>query len=585
MSEMDSDHIQNCINKTKLQDQSVYSAALPYLKAELKRRKPKLKWGPRMKQYAQVLQSTPQSEKVPGVKKQVENNAGGVSFKISKWDYLMRFLILGTEGGTYYVKEQKLTLKNIDNVLKCIEKNGRKAVDLAVEVSDAGRAANNDAAIFVLALAASSKDADTRKYALDNLSKVCRIGTHLFHFVAYVRTMRGFGHGLRKAIAKWYVGKETNTLAYQLFKYAQRDGWSHRDVLRLCHAAPKNPEQQALFNCVVSGGPIPPVSDFTKGMLALQAGMDVAEVVKEYKLTREVLPTESLNDKRVWEALLDHMPMGALVRNLGKMASIGLHTQFSNTVKQTIEKLQDERAIKNARLHPLAVLNALKTYSNGCGFRGNLKWEPNSNVTDALEGAFYKSFKYVEPTGKNIMLALDVSGSMKTHFADSFVTCREASAVLAKITVDTEPFTFVTGFTYGGLHYKNAFSVSGYAYKQGISELPLRKNQALADIIHQIAGLPFNATDCSLPMLYCIERGIDVDAIVIYTDNETWAGNIHPWQALDQYQEKVGHPVKLIVVGMTATRFSIARPDYPNMLDVVGFDMNTPAAISEFIRG
>ena len=96
--------------------------------------------------------------------------------------------------------------------------------------------------------------------------------------------------------------------------------------------------------------------------------------------------------------------------------------------------------------------------------------------------------------------------------------------------------------------------------------------------------MPFGSTDCALPMLYCQNNNIDVDAIVIYTDNETWVGDVHPWQALDSLEQKLGHQVKSVVVGMTATGFTIARPKYGNMLDVVGFDTITPNVISEFIK-
>ena len=75
-----------------------------------------------------------------------------------------------------------------------------------------------------------------------------------------------------------------------------------------------------------------------------------------------------------------------------------------------------------------------------------------------------------------------------------------------------------------------------------------------------------------------------VDAFIVYTDNETWAGNIHPYQALEQYRREMGIPAKLVVVGMTATEFSIANPDDAGMLDVVGFDTAAPAVMADFIR-
>jgi 60 kDa SS-A/Ro ribonucleoprotein len=60
---------------------------------------------------------------------------------------------------------------------------------------------------------------------------------------------------------------------------------------------------------------------------------------------------------------------------------------------------------------------------------------------------------------------------------------------------------------------------------------------------------------------------------------------MHPVQALRLYREKTGIPARLVVVGMTSNGFSIADPSDSGMLDVVGFDTNTPQVISDFVRG
>jgi 60 kDa SS-A/Ro ribonucleoprotein len=86
-------------------------------------------------------------------------------------------------------------------------------------------------------------------------------------------------------------------------------------------------------------------------------------------------------------------------------------------------------------------------------------------------------------------------------------------------------------------------------------------------------------------MLHALEQGWEVDTFVVYTDNETWAGAIHPIQALRQYREKTGIAAKLIVVGMTATEFTIADPSDAGMLDVVGFDASAPAVMADLSRG
>lgn len=116
----------------------------------------------------------------------------------------------------------------------------------------------------------------------------------------------------------------------------------------------------------------------------------------------------------------------------------------------------------------------------------------------------------------------------------------------------------------------------------GICELPISPKQRLADVIKTVDNLAFGGTDCALPMLYAIDEGYAIDTFAVYTDNETWAGTIHPSQALKKHQRKFDMQSKLVVVGMTSTNFSIADPDSPDMLDVVGFDTATPQLISDF---
>ncbi len=67
---------------------------------------------------------TPQSEPIPG-SNQVPNTAGGHSFEVDIWTRLNRFLILGTEGGTYYIRQKELTKENAKSIKKCILEDGK----------------------------------------------------------------------------------------------------------------------------------------------------------------------------------------------------------------------------------------------------------------------------------------------------------------------------------------------------------------------------------------------------------------------------------------------------------------------------
>jgi 60 kDa SS-A/Ro ribonucleoprotein len=532
---------------------------------------------------------TPQSEPIPG-SGQVPNSAGGYAWAISNWDRLDRFLVLGSEGGTYYVGERKLTLENAHAVAECLSEDGPRVVARAVEMSVSGRAPRNDPALFVLAMAAGLGDPATRAAALQALPRVARTGTHLFHWLQYVRGFRGWGRGVRRAVAGWYTQKPARELAYQLLKYPSRDGWSHRDALRLAHPRPATDEQKVLFARAAAKTRVPVEGE--GAALALVRAADrlhadaeldprhAAQVIRDNRLTREMVPTHLLTHPVVWEALLEEMPLTALIRNLATMTRVGLVAPGSEASRQVARRISDAGALRKARVHPVQVLSALRTYASGRGVRGGGTWEPVAKVVDALDAAFYLAFGSVEPARKRMMLALDVSGSMEFTrvLGMDHLNCREASAAMALVTAATEPEHMFTAFTAG------SYPSMHKGFETGLSVLSISPRQRLDDVVKTVSNLAFGGTDCALPMLEAEKNRWPVDVFVVYTDSETWAGSIHPVQALRRYRERMGIAAKLVVVAMASNGFSIADPGDPGMLDVVGFDAAAPQLIADFAR-
>lgn len=534
-----------------------------------------------LRKGAAAVATPKQSE--PLNERQVKNSAGGYAFPVDCWKRLDRFLILGSEGGSYYATEQKLTKENIKAVAECVKEDGVKTVKRIVEISDAGRAYKNDPALLALAYCAGKGDDKTRREALMNLSKVARIGTHLFHFVDFAENFRGWGRGMRSAMQHWYLDMQAEKFADQAVKYQQRDGWSHRDLMRLSH--PKaSAAHQAIIHWIVKGEVTDALPARIRGHAQLQSVTDAkeaAKLIREYGLVRESVPTELLKDKRVWEALLEKMPMTAMIRNLGNMSKCGLLTPMSDAASTVINQFSAEN-LKKARVHPLQILIAQKTYGQGRGIRGSGEWVVVSQIVDALDDAFYKTFDLLEPTGKRFYLGLDVSGSMAGGDVCGIpgFSPREASAAMSMVTMKTEQNYYVAGFTGGSGGYWGRSQNS-----DAITPLGLSSKQRLDDVVKKISGLPFGSTDCALPMIDALKKNMKIDVFIIYTDSETWAGNIHPTQALEDYRQKTGIPAKLIVCGMVANNFSIADPNDGGMLDVVGFDTSTPNLITEFAAG
>ncbi|HEX8648967.1 MAG TPA: TROVE domain-containing protein [Thermoleophilaceae bacterium] len=546
-----------------------------------------------------LRRKTPQSEPLRG--DQSPNSAGGYAWEVDGWARLRRFLILGSEGGSFYAQEWRLTRENARGVEHCIHEDGPRAVAEIVAVSEAGRAAKNDAAVFALAMAAGLGDDETRRAALDALPRVARTGTHLFQFVGFVESFRGWGRGLRRGVARWYADRDVDELALQAVKYRQREGVTHRDVLRLAHPGASvssgNPElavgaeHERLFEWIVRGTAGEGQPRIVEGFVQAQNAPDpraTASLVREYRLPREAVKPEHLGDAGVWEALLEDMPMTATIRNLATLTRVGVVAPGSAGTAAVLERMADSDRLRKARVHPMTILFALRTYASGQSVRGSAAWDPVPAVIDALDAAFYEAFGNVEPTGKRCLLALDVSGSMTMDdvAGNPGLTPRDASAAMALVTAATEPAHEVVGF-YTGVRasWESRTSARARGWPSGLSPLAISPGQRLDDAVRAVSDLPFGGTDCALPMLYATEREREVDTFVIYTDSETWAGEVHPAAALRDYRRASGIDARLIVVGMVSNGFSIADPEDAGMLDVVGFDTSTPEVIAGFASG
>jgi len=116
---------------------------------------------------------TPQSERIPG-SSQVPNSAGGHAWKIGSMDRLRRFLVLGSEGGSYYASERDLTRENIDGVRLALDEHKLDAVREIVDISKAGRAPRNDPALYALAVACAHNDLEVRRLATKSIPQVAR---------------------------------------------------------------------------------------------------------------------------------------------------------------------------------------------------------------------------------------------------------------------------------------------------------------------------------------------------------------------------------------------------------------------------
>lgn len=521
-----------------------------------------------MKNYSSAITGQTQQQPIFGRTDMIKNNAGGYGFEVTPQDRLERFILIGSEEGTYYVNEQKLTQENAESIVEYIKTNGLKVVDTVKDFATNNRAPKTDAGIFVLALATTFGNEETKVAAYAAISQVCRTSTHLFTFLANVQNLRGWSRGLRSGVAKFYTSKTAEQVSYQMVKYRNRVGFTHKDALRLSHPKTTDADLNSLFSYAVGKTPASELKpSLVKVFEQVQASTDVnavAQLVREFRLTHEMVPNELLNNTEILKALLEHMPMTALIRNLNRFSYNGLTDSNNETVKKIVSKLTNKEYVQKSGIHPLNVVNSMLTYASGQGTRGDKTWIANQNIVDALSTTYDYALEALTPTNKNILVAVDISGSMQHPVNGMQMHASQIANVLAVTILKSEPNAELVWFD-------TDLKTPTIGRRTSIDEVLQRSPNG-------------GGTDCAQAFVHAIKTKTKYDAILILTDSETWAGNSHGLDLLNQYRKSTNPNVKVVEVAMVANPSTTLPVDDKNVLRVVGFDASVTQVISKYLE-
>lgn len=536
--------------------------------------------------------STPQYQRIPEAD-QIRNRAGGWAFPVTDEIQLERFLILGTSENTYYADARELTREAALCIERLLEEGkGVWVVGFITGISTSGRAPKNDPAIFALAMCLKTGDTETRRAAAEAAPHVCRTATHLAQFAEVVKMFSkvtitdkytehyAWSRVVKRAFTNWLDSKTNDQLAYQMIKYRQREGWTLRDMLRRAKPKPGENRGRSLLYGWATGknGPmenidhrIPEIISAYEAAQKATIASELVKLIQGHRLPWEAIPSQWARNLDVQAALLETMPPTATIRQLGRLTSIGLLQPGSGATGTVVNRLRNAELLKRARVHPMDLYLASEVYGAGQGMRSKLTWTPVREVHDALGEAYFKSFGNVEPTGKNIVVGVDTSQSMN-HGGIMGVPawrCVEAAFISAYTLMRIEP------------------NVRGVLFDGTSTNFSMRHVESLAELQREGRRLFRSGgdTNCALPMLHAMqEQWHDVDAFVIFTDNETWRGHPHPIEALWHYRKLWGRRTKLLSQAFVANGYSVQPADDAESLAMIGMDQNAPAIITNFLR-
>ena len=489
-----------------------------------------------------------------------------------------RFLIIGSEDGSYYQKERELTLENAQAVKRYVKDAGTAAVQHIVDVATQRRAPRVSPGLFALSIAASGDEDETRKAALDALPLVAATASHLEEFAGYIDSMRSWGRGLKRAVNLWYSERSPKEVAFQAVKYRTRHGWSHRDILRSTHPEVEKDSDLWHINEWITHGTVPPEREaltMIHTFIKAQEESDpsrMAELIRSEKLPREGVPLPMLQHDQVWAALAEDMPPLAFVRNLPALTSHNvirpMEAQWAmDRIRKMRAGVHADGTPRPAPVHPMNMLMAMMVYRMGHSVDGKGKWHPVPLISEALDEAFDQSFSAAPSTGKRIYLAVDTSRSMTWNVLGRVndLTARMASAAVAMSIARREPNYLIRMFD------------------TKMIDINVTAKDSLRDVMARTEALGGGGTDLAQPILNATENNIPVDCFIIATDGELWAGDIHPAEALRNYRRKTGIPAKAVQLAFVSNRTTIMDPEDAGTLDLAGFDAAIPTILHDFM--
>jgi 60 kDa SS-A/Ro ribonucleoprotein len=452
--------------------------------------------------------------------------------------------------------------------------------------------------VFALAMVFACGDPAAVQAAKAAFPRVVRTTDHLSMFFGYAKQLRGkaagpgtslvTGRALRSALASWFLAAPVDAVAWKASKARQRatpagEVFALRDALRIAHPKADSSERRALLGWLAgkvadgeAGAHVSAIDAFLSAQGVTTEAAAIA-VVTERKVPWEFLPSGLLASAMVWEALVPHLGMTALLRNLARLTRLGVLGPFAPANEAVIARLRSPEALRGGRIHPMDVFLAFRVYNSGQSkpdrrAEGHT-WTPVAEISDALEEAYELSFGHVQPSGKRMLVAVDSSGSMSGAWGRSQLTLG-GSPLGSPYEVGCAMAAVLKRIEGGNVH---VIDVDTQVHS---SRITARTR------LRDIGSWPPSGggTDLSLPFTHATKRKLEVGGFALFTDGETWAGRQHASQALAAYRRKYNPGARVVLASMTAAGHSIGEPQDAGVLNIAGMDAALPMVVTGFIR-
>ncbi|MFW2177356.1 MULTISPECIES: RNA-binding protein [unclassified Moraxella] len=538
------------------------------------------------------------------------NEAGGKAYALTPKQALAQLVSTGTLNHTFYVDANT----QLDQILATATKVDSEFL-AKVAVYGRHHSRMKDVPVLLLALLATREDGQPLFKAVFN--QVVDNGKQLRNFVQIMRSgvvgRKSLGSLAKKQVNEWLADASD----YRYVSANIGNSPTLGDVLRMTHPRPDDERQEALYQWTLGRDyKLENLPTLVQQLVAFQA--DNSQPLPDVPL--QMLMSLDLTTAH-WATIAKNGNWQMLRMNLNTFARHGVFG-VDGMSEIIADKLADATAVRKSGVFPYQLYTTWSALDS----------KVPSVVKDALANAMTTALANVPVLDGNIVVAVDVSGSMSSPVtgyrrgATSVVRCVDAAALFAAAIKKANPTARIMPFDTELRMVKSLEALKTSAQvkalaKQAEQTVPNSMMQKIAQsrlfrqqkadeklakqpsipttpappvdidvfaLATELASLCGGGTAVSIPLERLNQENANVDVMIYFSDNESWADPHYGrgTQMMAQWDKlKKRNPnAKLICVDVQPYTHSQAR-EREDVLNVGGFGDEVFRMIDLFAKG
>lgn len=430
------------------------------------------------------------------------NKFGGVSISLSKSEEgLAKVICVGMFGDKMTLVSEQELISSIESSLS----NAREEFIAKLAIYAKKEAKMKDVSAYLLAHLASIKS----KFGPLVFSEIISDISMLKKFITFIRkgktSRKSFGTVYKRLIKNWLESRTDS----QLFKESVGNDPSMADIIKMVHPKPTTKSREALYSYLIDKlddekkqylpSEVLDYMDFCKDPVAY-GGSDG----KIPKTNIMKIMAHPMSDEQ-WKSVAKQMTFNQLFKNLNNLIK---HNVFKDesVALHVYSVLSSKEEAQKSHMLPYSILMASKMLNQTLENMTNMSVDTSQLLRDALEEALKNSFGNTPSFEGNIVLCIDVSGSMSCTISNKGIaTYLDAAAVLALSFLNKNPKVTILPFC-TRVHPSHSLSADNSFYEN-------------YQILEKFSG---GGTDCSAPIRYLNQQKENADMIILVSDNQSW---------------------------------------------------------------